>query len=60
MGLKEELKALEAEEQELERLRGLVRPEYWPRIYELLKQVREQIKKLELLQRGAPTDRDAA
>jgi hypothetical protein len=36
----EELKALQEKEQELERLRALLRPQHWPRIYELLNRVR--------------------
>lgn len=47
MDLKGQIKALQEQEQELERLRALLRPQYWPRIYELLKRVREQLRDLE-------------
>lgn len=43
----QELRALRLEEEQLERLRLLVEPEYWPRIYAMLKRVREEIKKEE-------------
>lgn len=43
----QELRALRLEEEQLERLRMLVEPEYWPRIYAMLKRVRDEIKKKE-------------
>ena len=43
----QELRALRLEEDQLERLRLLVEPEYWPRIYAMLKRVRDEIKKEE-------------
>lgn len=43
----QELRALRLEEEQLERLRLLVEPEYWPRIYAMLKRVRDEIKKEE-------------
>lgn len=43
----QELKALRLEEEQLERLRLLVEPEYWPRIYAMLKRVRDEIKREE-------------
>ncbi len=44
---RERLELLQEEEQELERLRMLVRPEYWPRIYAMLKRIREEIREEE-------------
>ena len=43
----QELRALKLEEEQLERLRLLVEPEYWPRIYAMLKRIRDEIKKEE-------------
>ena len=43
----QELRTLRLEEEQLERLRMLVEPEYWPRIYAMLKRVRDEIKKEE-------------
>jgi hypothetical protein len=43
----QELRALKLEEEQLEHLRLLVQPEYWPRIYAMLKRVREEIRKEE-------------
>lgn len=48
----QELKALRLEEEQLERLRLLVEPDYWPRIYAMLKRVREEIKKGEEATKG--------
>jgi hypothetical protein len=45
-------------EQELEHLRALLRPEHWPRIYELLRRVREEMRNLETSDR--PTERESA
>jgi hypothetical protein len=47
----QELRALKLEEEQLERLRLLVEPEYWPRIYAMLKRIREEIRKEEDSQR---------
>ncbi len=44
---RERLELLQEEEQELERLRMLVRPEYWLRIYAMLKRIREEIREEE-------------
>ncbi|MDT8067469.1 MAG: hypothetical protein ROO76_04815 [Terriglobia bacterium] len=41
----QELKALSEQEEQLERLRLLVEPEYWPRIYAMLRRVRDEIRK---------------
>ncbi len=41
------LEALHREEQELERLRWLLSPEYWPRIYTVLARVREEMRQAE-------------
>jgi hypothetical protein len=60
VGQQEELKALVAQEQELEQLRALLSPEHWPRIYELLKRVREKIRELELSKSTEPPERDTA
>lgn len=43
----EKLESLRREEQELERLRWLLSPEYWPRIYAVLARVREELKQAE-------------
>jgi hypothetical protein len=48
----QELIALRLEEEQLERLRLLVEPEYWPRIYAMLKRVRDDIKKGEEASKG--------
>ncbi len=48
----DELRALRLQEEQLERLRLLVEPEYWPRIYAMLKRVREEIKKEEESSKG--------
>ncbi len=41
------LSSLQQQEQELERLRLLVSPEHWPRIYAMLRRVREEIRREE-------------
>ena len=43
----QELRALKEQEEQLEQLRLLVEPEYWPRIYAMLKRVRDEIRKNE-------------
>jgi phage shock protein A len=48
------------QEQELEELRALLRPQYWPRLYEMLKRVREQIRELESSISSNPSDSDVA
>ena len=55
--LAQQLKALEQEEQELERLRAILAPDYWPRVYAMLDRVRREIRDVEKYLRG---DRDAA
>ncbi|HEX6880489.1 MAG TPA: hypothetical protein VF135_09005 [Terriglobales bacterium] len=50
----EELQGLKEQEQQLEELRALLRPEHWPRIYELLKDVRQQIRAIERQQEKTP------
>jgi hypothetical protein len=57
---KEQLKVLLEQEQELEELRALLRPQYWPRLYEMLKRVREQIRELESSISSNPSDSDVA
>ncbi len=41
------LELLRSQEKDLEQLRKLVRPEYWPRIYAMLRRIREEIKREE-------------
>ena len=60
MGQQEELKALEAQERELEQLRALLSPEQWPRIYELLRGVREKIRESESSKSNEPPERNSA
>ncbi len=43
----EKLEALRREEEELERLRWLISPEHWPRVYAVLARVREEIRQVE-------------
>jgi hypothetical protein len=50
------LNALKEQEQELEQLRALLRPEHWPRIYELLRRVRREIRILENSDRSGNKD----
>ncbi len=38
---------LQEDELELERLRAMVSPEYWPRIYAMLQRIREELKRVE-------------
>ncbi len=45
--VQDKLQALRREEQELERLRWLLSPEYWPRIYSVLARVRNEMKQAE-------------
>lgn len=45
--IESKLEVLRREEQELERLRWLLSPEYWPRVYSMLARVREEIKEAE-------------
>ncbi len=45
--IESKLELLRREEQELERLRSLLSPEHWPRIYSLLARVRQEIKEAE-------------
>ncbi len=42
-----QLKALEQEERELDRLRAILSPDYWPRIYAMLDRVRKEIRDVE-------------
>jgi len=60
MGQQEELKALEAQERELEQLRALLSPEQWPRIYELLRRVRGKIRVLEFSKSKEAPERKSA
>ncbi len=50
------LNALKEQEQELEQLRALLRPEHWPRIYEPLRRVRREIRILENSDRSGNKD----
>lgn len=43
----ERLRHLQQDELELERLREMVSPEYWPRIYAMLQRIREELKQVE-------------
>ncbi len=43
----EKLEALRREEEELERLRWLLSPEHWPRIYTVLARVRQEMRQAE-------------
>jgi len=54
----EQMTALQEQVQELEHPRALLRPEHWPRIYELLRRVREEIRRLETSDH--PSNRDIA
>jgi hypothetical protein len=45
--LKKQLLALEEEERELERLRAILAPDYWPRIYAMLDRVRKEMRDAE-------------
>lgn len=45
--LDDELEALKQEEQTLEKMRALVAPGHWPRIYAMLKRIRERMRQLE-------------
>ena len=43
----EELESLKKEENTLEKMRTMVGPEHWPRIYTMLRRIRERMQKLE-------------
>ncbi len=43
----EKLEALRREDEDLERLRWLLSPEHWPRVYAVLARVREEIRQVE-------------
>ncbi len=43
----EKLEALRREEEDLERLRWLLSPAHWPRVYAVLARVREEIRQVE-------------
>ena len=45
--LDDELEALKKEEQTLEKMRAMVAPGHWPRIYAMLKRIRERMRELE-------------
>ncbi|MGE5109521.1 MAG: hypothetical protein ACM3JB_01605 [Acidobacteriaceae bacterium] len=45
--LREQLQALEQEERELERLRAILAPDYWPRVYAMLDRIRQEIRDVE-------------
>ena len=45
--LDEELESLRKEENTLEKMRTIVAPEHWPRIYTMLRRIRERMQKLE-------------
>ncbi len=42
-----DLDALMEQEQELEHLRALLKPEHWPRIYSMLDRIRQEIRAAE-------------
>jgi hypothetical protein len=45
--LDDELEGLRKEEQALEKMRSMVAPEHWPRIYAMLKRIRERMRLIE-------------
>jgi hypothetical protein len=45
--LEQELESLKREENMLEKMRAMVAPEHWPRIYTMLRRIRERMQKLE-------------
>lgn len=45
--LEQQLKALVEEERDLERLRAILAPDYWPRVYAMLDRVRKEIRDVE-------------
>lgn len=45
--LEQQLKALEQEERELEKLRAILTPDYWPRVYAMLYRIRKEIRDVE-------------
>jgi hypothetical protein len=45
--LEDELESLRKEEQTLEKMRAMVAPEHWPRIYAMLRKIRERMQQLE-------------
>jgi hypothetical protein len=53
----EELESLRKEENTLEKMRTMVAPEHWPRIYTMLRRIRERMQKLE---NGNPSKPNAA
>lgn len=55
--LQQHLKALQQEERELDRLRAILAPDYWPRIYVMLDRVRKEIRDVE---KYVAANRDAA
>ena len=54
-----ELEDLKKEEESLERMRAIVSPEYWPRVYAMLQKIRDRIKVVEKLLPSS-NDRKAA
>lgn len=49
----DELESLKKEEQTLEKMRAMVSPEHWPRIYVMLGRIRERIQKIEHTDSGS-------
>jgi hypothetical protein len=47
VGPGDELEALKKEEEMLEKMRTMVSPDHWPRLYVMLARVRERIRKIE-------------
>lgn len=42
-----ELEQLKKDEESLERMRAIVSPEYWPRVYAMLQKIRDRIRVVE-------------
>ncbi len=55
--LKKEVQALERQDQELETMRAILAPDYWPRIYAMLDRIRKEIRDAE---ESLGINRDAA
>lgn len=45
--LRTQLQALEQEEREVERLRAILSPDYWPRLYAILDRIRREMRDTE-------------
>ncbi|HEU5399707.1 MAG TPA: hypothetical protein VFU86_00035 [Terriglobales bacterium] len=45
--LEQQLKSLQQEERELDSLRAILAPDYWPRVYTMLDRIRKEIRDVE-------------